>query len=74
MYVIGLLVGADVNLVLQIDGQVFRILAFDDFLVLGKNLVVEIKGILQRRVPVRNSGKWARTPASAAPTLQAKPR
>jgi len=49
----GAFVGADVDFILQIEGQVFGKLFFHDGFVLVENLMVEIQRILQRRILVK---------------------
>src|SRR6202012_1864894 len=54
----GTFIRADMDFLLQIDRQIFRILLFHHRLVLRKNLMIEIQRRLYRRIPVKIPTDW----------------
>lgn len=42
----------------QVDGEIFRVLVFDDGLVFGEDLVIEVEGVLQGGVVVEVAAEW----------------
>jgi hypothetical protein len=57
------------HFLLKINWQIFRILLFYDYFILSEDLVIEIEGVLQRRILIEIAAERKRETLRAALSL-----